>query len=464
MKLIATVLLLAVASSCVLPYASAGVIEAPVDLLENFKISSDDLPEVPLEVEEQETIDADLEAEEDEVLEEDTPEELNNEEDIVEPEERGAGCNINIRSDLPSPQPVYLKTKAASFYPYSDTGYLQVKSGKTLQMFCPSKFKSIAKTLITATCVSGTTFKVGGTRYAFSELVCKSWPSFVAKKTGSPCNGGVLIKVGFKVTSTRFVEQMQVCFNEEEEVTRYVNHTLHPGNIYHETSIDRITFQTAGFFSTKKVDKLYSQDTQLETINKELGGVADKYFDDKNLFLSRGHMAAKADFVYATQQRATFLFINAAPQWQVFNSGNWARVEDGLRAWVSKEKINVQCYTGVYGVTTLPNKEGRQTPLYLSYDANNNGLIPVPQLYFRVVIQPSTKKGIVFIGVNNPHLTLDQIEKDYIICPDVSDEISYIPWKKTDITAGYSYACEVAEFLKVVKNLPDLSAPGGLLV
>jgi len=131
---------------------------------------------------------------------------------------------------------------------------------------------------------------------------------------------------------------------------------------------------------------------------------------------------------------------------------------------VSKNKLNVNCYTGVYGVTTLPNKQGVETPLYLAKDANNNGLIPVPKLYFRVVIDPTSHKGIVFVGVNNPHLTEEQIKRDYIICTDVSDQVTYINWKTTDIKAGWSYACEVADFLKTVKHLPALTAKGGLLV
>lgn len=373
-------------------------------------------------------------------------------------------CSITIRGGLTDPQPVFLKTDSTEFYPYSDTGVMKVDAGKTMQMFCPGQFKSFASTLITATCVSGTTFKVDGTSYSFSELVCKSWPSFQAEKTGSTCNGGILIRVGFKVTASRFAEQMQICFNEQEEVTRYVRHTLNPGSNYYQTGVDRITFQTAGFFNGKNVDKLYTQATQKETINAELGYDAGKYFDTSNIYLARGHMGAKADFNYGTQQRATFLFINAAPQWQSFNAGNWARVEDGVRAWVSKQKIDVNCYTGVWGVTTLPNKNGVETPLYLSKDANNNGLIPVPKIYFRVVIQPATKKGIVFVGVNNPHLTLDQIKKDYILCNDVSDKVTYINWDRTNIKTGYSYACEVSEFLKKVTHLPALTATGGLLI
>lgn len=380
------------------------------------------------------------------------------------PEGRAAGCSVTIRGGMPKPEPVVLETNSENFYPFSDVGVIDVESGKSLQLWCPSGFTVHSDNLITATCESGTTFKVDGTSHEFKDLACKSWPGFKAVKSGATCNGGVVIRVGFEITSSRFAEQMQICFNEEEEVTRYTRHQLYPGSNYYETGVDRITFQTAGYFNGKNVDKLYTQATQLETINNDLGGVAAKYFDTSNVFLARGHLGAKADFNYAPEQRATFLFINAAPQWQVFNAGNWARVEDGLRAWVSKNKMNVNCYTGVYGVTTLPNKDGVETPLYLARDGNNNGLIPVPKLYFRVVIEPSTKRGIVFLGVNNPHLTEEQIKRDYVICDDVSDQVSYINWKKTDIKAGWSYACEVSDFRKTVKHIPALTASNGLLV
>lgn len=361
---------------------------------------------------------------------------------------------------------MYIKPGTTEFYPFSDTGRLDVAAGHSVEIHCTSDFESplSGKTHI-ATCVSGSTFKVNGVHHHLPSLVCKSWPAFVAKRSGRSCNGGTtLIDVGFELTSSRLIKEYEVCFNEHEEVTRYVYHKLYPGSNYYETGVERINFGTAGWFAGKNVDQLYTQAKQKETIDKALGYNAGKYFESsKNIFLARGHMAAKADFVYASEQRATFLFVNVAPQWQVFNAGNWARVEDGVRAWVSKHKKTVECWTGVYGVTTLPNKHGVQTPLYLAYDRNNNGLIPVPKLYFRVVIEPHTRKGIVFVGVNNPHLSLEEIKKHYILCPDVSDRVTYISWKKHDITAGYSYACEVHEFRKKVTTLPSFSV-SGLLV
>ncbi|KAH8327891.1 hypothetical protein KR067_001377 [Drosophila pandora] len=387
--------------------------------------------------------------------------------ELNEIQTRESGCSIKIRSsELKDPQPLLIKPGTSDFADFSDTGYVDVAKDKTIEFHCTSSLASpLSGKSATAKCVGGSTFKIGDKEHDLSAIKCSSWPAFVGKKSGSSCNGGTtLIQVGFELDGNRFAKQYEVCFNEDEEVTRYVYHRLEPGNNYYATGVDRITFGAGGYFAGKNVDKLYTQAVQKETIDKELDMDSARYFDSaKNVFLARGHMGAKADFVFAPEQRATFLFINAAPQWQTFNAGNWARVEDGVRAWVAKEKKHVECWTGVWGVTTLADKKGEQKPLYLSHDHNGNGLIPVPKLYFRVVIEPSSKKGIVLIGVNNPHLSLEEIKRDYILCTDVSDRINWISWKKTDITAGYSYACEVSEFRKKVDHLPQFSV-SGLLV
>lgn len=72
---------------------------------------------------------------------------------------------------------------------------------------------------------------------------------------------------------------------------------------------------------------MYTQAQQKSTISDIVGSeLADKYITNTQ-YLARGHLAAKTDFIYATGQRATFFFINAAPQWQPFNAGNWNWLE-----------------------------------------------------------------------------------------------------------------------------------------
>jgi DNA/RNA endonuclease G (NUC1) len=101
-------------------------------------------------------------------------------------------------------------------------------------------------------------------------------------------------------------------------------------------------------------------------------------------------MTAKADFVYGSHMRATFWFLNVAPQWQTFNGGNWNNMEMSTRSFAGGYDNNLDVYTGTHGVTTLADVNGNEVPIYIAYDANNNGILRVPALYWRVVFDPTT--------------------------------------------------------------------------
>lgn len=366
---------------------------------------------------------------------------------------------ITVRTEKVEPQPLYL-VPDGDWWPINGKGQMIVDSGQSMELYCSVKFAApfASETHVIATCVQGTTFKVGSTEHSFCDFKCNSWPYFTARKVGDKCPGGVTLESGFNVGS-RFVRSSTICFDEDVEATRYVNHTLEPGSDFYQTAVPRVTFITAGFFGGKNVDNLYTQKQQQATISASLGYNASEFFDTSNIFLARGHLAAKADYIMGSPQRGTFLFINAGPQWQSFNAGNWQRVEDGLRTMVTQRQISLDCYTGTYGVTTLPDKDGKQKELYL-YENGATKQIPVPKIYFRIIQEPTTKKAIVLIGVNNPHLTLAEIQSDYIVCPDISDKVTYVNWQTDNIVKGYSYACEYSEFKKVVTTVPDLQVSG----
>ena len=50
-----------------------------------------------------------------------------------------------------------------------------------------------------------------------------------------------------------------------------------------------------------------------------------------NNYLAKGHLTPDASMVYDFQQRATYYFINVAPQFQAFNNGNWKYLEGKAR-------------------------------------------------------------------------------------------------------------------------------------
>lgn len=87
----------------------------------------------------------------------------------------------------------------------------------------------------------------------------------------------------------------------------------------------------------------------------------------------------------------------------------------------------------------------------------------MPRLYYKVIIAESIDAGIVLIGVNNPYVSINSID-EYILCPDISDKINYIGWDRKNITAGYSYACSVSDFVKKVTSLPQLPIVNNLLI
>lgn len=120
-------------------------------------------------------------------------------------------------------------------------------------------------------------------------------------------------------------------------------------------------------------------------------------------------------------------------------------------------------YVGTYGTTTLPDVNNQQKEVYLAFDSNNNGLIPAPKIYYKILVNRANDYGIVLIGVNNPYLTKTEIDRDYVFCTDVSSRINWIKWNRESITAGYSYACDVNDFFRVVKHLPFLNIKGLLV-
>jgi DNA/RNA non-specific endonuclease len=109
-------------------------------------------------------------------------------------------------------------------------------------------------------------------------------------------------------------------------------------------------------------------------------------------------------------------------------------------------------YSGTTGVTRLADTSSVLREIFL-YVNGNTRQIPVPKLYYKIIVNLADSSGAVFIGVNNPHLTLAEIQRDYIICTDYSSQINYITWQKDNIERGYSYVCTVADFLRVVPHV-----------
>jgi len=383
-----------------------------------------------------------------------------------------SGCSISVKNDLPDPQPLLLipggsKDGRGFYLPEGADGIVTLATGQSMLLACPGNTNGFKNTNFVnrtalATCDSGTTFFVNSVSYNFSNFACKSYPSHTARYSNSTCYNGTKrhIEIGFEVEAD-FYKLIDVCFDDVLYTTLYVNATIVSGIAGHQSGIPRPSFVQDSFFPGMSVDNLYTQNTQRQTISGLLGStqLGDQYIvPSTDYYLARGHYAADADFVYGSQQRATFHFVNVSPQWQTFNGGNWEALESSVRAFADKKKLDLVVYTGTYGVATLPNVNGTETELYLYVNSNNKKAIPVPKFYWKAVYDPKSQAGVVFVGINNPYVSNPQ--GDYLICTDVCSNVSWIQWDQKNIKKGYSYCCEVDDFRSKVKTLPDFPVSG----
>lgn len=355
-----------------------------------------------------------------------------------------------------------------AYYLPDNNGIVTFTSTDVINLACPGGFVTLNgvstdQSILEATCASGSNLNVAGQSVPISGIICSRHPFHIARYTGNNCLGtNREIEIGFDI-GTKFIKHLNICFDDVQQNSLYSVFDMPGASIGgYQSGYPRPSFIEDDFYNvgTNRVDDLYSRISQRETINFLLGlsSTSTKYIQDNDYFLSRGHLAAKADFVYGTQQRATFHFVNVAPQWQTNNGGNWNTLEMNVRDFVASNGIDVLVYTGTHGVTTLPHEvSGTPVELYLYVDQNNNNGLPVPQYYWKVVYNPSTKEGVAFVTINNPYHAIDE---DPQLCTNICNQLSWLSWQESDQKLGFSYCCNVDELRTTVSNIPELDVVG----
>lgn len=387
---------------------------------------------------------------------------------------RNVACSVRLGTDMGSPQPLQIIPGTNRwFHPVARSGVLEFTANQEVELFCTNGFSSplgITANSIRIACTSGTVFRLNGVSHNFNAFTCRNWPTSnpVRRATTQRCFGnGIFVDHGFQVDN-RFLNVFTTCHNLVTEENHYTIHFFTPVNEGNERSVTRPSWSQgpAGqFFPGKNVDNLHTRFVQRQTIATILNSqrLADLYIepDPSDVFLARGHIAAMTDFISANEQRATFYFTNTAPQWQTFNALNWVSVEISSRRLASDRNLFLDVYSGTFGIGQLRDEFGIFRDIHLAHSTRQ---IPMPRIYYKMLINNAARSGVVLIGVNNFHLTLTEILADYVICNDVGDRITYVTWQRTNLRRGYSYACEVQPFLARVPHIPGLTGITTLLV
>lgn len=395
-------------------------------------------------------------------------------------------CEI-LSSTPNSPLLIYSGTTTL-IYPVPASNTTTIPHNQTIDLSCPGNQVRIGQNqfgpLVTVTCKKGDLFIVGGTEVRFTNASCSRRVNPTVKQlfiqdipendTISDCykikDINVTIgSIGFTIDQNRSLSFIKICFNTDSRIALYSYYELTAAINYRAKNVSTASFRQDDIFYRMAVSnaQLYNNN-QITTLNRILGldATSDKYINNKT-FISRGHLAAKSDFYYAMLQTASYRYINVAPQWSTLNGGNWNQIEIDVRNYASNNKTNLQTWTGTYGIASLPNVDNITENLYLyvvETDRRNSPCFPIPAIFWKLVYDPLSQKGIVLIGHNNPHVNVT--EDSQKVCDiDVSDRVTWLNWDKNNIIKGYSYACSYNDnrFQTTVSYVPKIVVKGLLV-
>ncbi|KAK2709754.1 uncharacterized protein LOC136027020 [Artemia franciscana] len=377
------------------------------------------------------------------------------------------GCLILLPSDVPSRPPLMYELKGLLLMPkkINSTRRIFLANNEAITLYCPGVGNFLEKTqeqISEMTCTDGAIFTASKENVSFSMLSCRSpiKESLVEEDRCGNSRKGTKVLIGW-ISSTVFKRQILVCHNKDTMRTSYTHSTINGTGIEaKDLGNARPGFKKGSYFPGIDLETLYSQSNQKSWFNFTFGSeLSKKYIDvPKNLYFARGHLTPEADFVYDSMQDATFYHINAAPQYQVFNNGNWKQLEIAVRELSAKLNRDLEVLTGTYGTLSLPDENGNKINIFLGKDVNGNEVIPAPLFFWKVVTDPILKQANAFIGLNNPFVV--ELIDEHKLCKDMWNDISLTIASRHDFSKGYLYCCKVEELRSAIPDIPSIDQRG----
>nr|CBG22733.1 northern shrimp nuclease [Pandalus borealis] len=375
---------------------------------------------------------------------------------------KGEDCVWDNDVDYPEYPPLILDSSFQLVLPVleGDQRITSVQSGSELILACPGReISALGSEDAQATCLGGKLVEVDGKEWNIVELGCTKMASETIHRNLGQCGDqdlGIYEVIGFDLPTTgHFYELIRVCFDPANETTIFSENIVHGASIAAK-DIDpgRPSFKTStGFFSVSMIS-VYSQRNQLELMKNLLGDdeLAATIIDpSKQFYFAKGHMAPDADFVTVVEQDATYYYINALPQWQAFNNGNWKYLEYDTRDLAEKHGTDLTVYSGGWGVLELEDINGNPVEIYLGL-AQDKKVVPAPALTWKVIYEKDTNRAAAIVGINNPHITTAPEP----LCTDICSSLTWLDFDFGDLVHGYTYCCSVADLRAAIPNVPDL--------
>ncbi|KAG0714474.1 hypothetical protein GWK47_014086 [Chionoecetes opilio] len=371
-------------------------------------------------------------------------------------------CVWNRDSDFPVYSPLILDSSFDFVLPVEEDGnkIVRIAAGATVTLACPgNEIASLHQVEAEARCLDNGLLAIDNSEWDLASLGCARPVKETIFRDLGTCGAediGTLHAIGFEIVSLgKYKEIIRVCFEPSSETTLFTEHVIHGANIAaKDIDTSRPSFRTSsGFFSISMI-KAYSQSSQLVLMTNLLGDedLALSVIDiHKQLYFAKGHMSPDADFVLMANQDASYYYINALPQWQVFNNGNWRNLEYATRDLAEKKGRDLRVISGGWGILELNDINGNPVEIFLGL-IDDKKVVPAPAITWKVVYDESTNCAAAVVGVNNPFLTTAPRK----LCEDLCSSLSWIDFDVGDLAHGYTYCCSVKDLRASVPHVPDL--------
>nr|QJD55610.1 DNA/RNA non-specific endonuclease [Spodoptera litura] len=377
-------------------------------------------------------------------------------------------CILSLNKDFNSIGPVFIRN-GQFLETNTKQGDVTFNRSDTVLISCPKRKIVLANQTssyetLEAHCIINSTFRVDRQILSFKDIRCNSHPWFTTQEKRETCYNGrtQMYQVGYQVRS-KFYPIYEACFDKNSVRTHFVQHRITPNSVFRQNGLKRPQFTEGTLFGKIRMNEVYKMNSQVQALDSILGPKLGDHYLSKTQFLSRGHLAANADYATSALIRATFHYVNTAPQWMRGNAGDWAALEEALRRRVHELGTPVIVYTGNHGMMALPDKGGRMREIFLHADLNNNFNVPVPMYFYKLVYDPSQKRASVFLTINSSFYN-DSMTNSLVFCDNICDKDDYynnfkwLRWRSNDGT--FSFCCDYDQFVREVDYLPKLDVRG----
>jgi len=300
-----------------------------------------------------------------------------------------------------------------------------------------------------------------------SETPCSKLVADGRKSSEVEDNGLKRVSIGWKFKG-QHQTQISLCIDDQRYGTMWTKHVIQPSNEFRDKG-NRPSFKCDtkskyrffGGASSKRLNKLYTKKNQLKSIGDQLGVTfANEIISvgsRSTNYLAKGHLTPDAAMVYDFEQKATYFFINVAPQFQAFNNGNWKYLEARARELAVKSGRKLTVYQGTQDILAYDDASGKKHDLYIDYEGT---AIPVPLVFWKVIYDEEANKGVGFIGLNDVFAD----EHTNFLCTNVCEDLK--AWigdgwmddmRYKEYVKGRMACCELGDFSNKIDDTPDLT-------